>query len=341
VNRQDGRETLPPVTWLLAVRNGMPYLPETLASIAAQTYRNFELIAWDNGSEDGTIEEIRRWIPSRIPGRLIADRPLPLGEARARLVEEASTELCAWTDADDISAPERLERQVEFLLAHPEVAVVGSHIAVIDEQGNRQGDDVRFPLRDEQIVLQMLRGPAVAQPATLFRRSAVLKAGNYRDVGEVHVEDYDLWLRLAVHDRFANVDAALLQYRVHGGSTTVAASRAGRLSDATRARFVENAEGLFGCSPRVATLLVTRSHPCAIVALLQIAGHLKRRSGVGRLRTLRSRDLLNAATDFVAPRDVVSRIALSLLVPGSWTGQTARTLRRGLNRLARRAVTVT
>jgi glycosyltransferase involved in cell wall biosynthesis len=46
----------PPVTWLLAVRNGMPFLPETLASIEAQTYRDWQVLAWDNGSADGTVE---------------------------------------------------------------------------------------------------------------------------------------------------------------------------------------------------------------------------------------------------------------------------------------------
>src|SRR5438552_5677499 len=103
------------VTWLMPVKNGMPYLSETLASIEAQTYRDWEILVWDNGSTDGTLDELRRWIPSRLPGRIIDNRPLSLGNSLAALVEAAGTELCARIDADDVNYPERLERQVAFL----------------------------------------------------------------------------------------------------------------------------------------------------------------------------------------------------------------------------------
>ncbi len=55
-----------PVTWLVPVKDGMPYLPETLASIEAQTYRNWQILSWDNGSTDGTVAELHKWIPSRM-----------------------------------------------------------------------------------------------------------------------------------------------------------------------------------------------------------------------------------------------------------------------------------
>src|SRR5437763_1462931 len=91
----------PPVTWLMPVKNGMPYLPHTLRSIEAQTYKNWRVLASDNGSTDGTLEELQRWIPSRLPGRIIADEPLSLGKSLARLVGKAETELCARSDVDD------------------------------------------------------------------------------------------------------------------------------------------------------------------------------------------------------------------------------------------------
>jgi glycosyltransferase involved in cell wall biosynthesis len=61
----------PNVTWLLPVKNAMPYLPEALASIEAQTYRNWTVIAWDNGSTDGSLEVLHEWIPSRLPGVVV------------------------------------------------------------------------------------------------------------------------------------------------------------------------------------------------------------------------------------------------------------------------------
>ena len=62
---KSSKKAPPSVTWLLPVKNGMPYLPETLASIAAQTCGDYQVLAWDNGSTDTTIEELRSWIPSR------------------------------------------------------------------------------------------------------------------------------------------------------------------------------------------------------------------------------------------------------------------------------------
>src|SRR3954470_6092499 len=114
-------EETPKVTWLLPVKNGMPYLPETLASIEAQTYRNWEIIAWDNDSTDGTLELLQAWIPERLPGKIVTGNPLPLGRTLSELVQLAETEYCARIDADDVNYPNRLAVQVAFLNAHPEI----------------------------------------------------------------------------------------------------------------------------------------------------------------------------------------------------------------------------
>lgn len=106
------------VTWLMSVRNGMPYVSETLASIAAQTYANHKILVWDDCSTDGTLEVLRKWVPDCIPGHIFAGHSLRLGPSLAFLVEQADTELCARIDADDISLPDRLEKQVAFLAAH-------------------------------------------------------------------------------------------------------------------------------------------------------------------------------------------------------------------------------
>ena len=113
----------PAVTLLMPVFNGMPFLPETLESIERQDYKNWEIIVWDNGSTDGTLEELHRWIPTRLPGRVISGEPLKLGPSFARLVEAARSELCARIDADDVMFPKRLTMQVAFMQEHPEVGV--------------------------------------------------------------------------------------------------------------------------------------------------------------------------------------------------------------------------
>jgi glycosyltransferase involved in cell wall biosynthesis len=93
------------ITWLMPVRNAMPFLRETLASIAAQTHTNSEILVWDDDSDDGTLEELRRWIPSRIPGTIFRGRSQSVGKISAFLVEQARTELCARIDADDVNEP--------------------------------------------------------------------------------------------------------------------------------------------------------------------------------------------------------------------------------------------
>jgi glycosyltransferase involved in cell wall biosynthesis len=316
-NTESSRQGLdarsPSVTWLLPVWNGMPYLPETLASIEVQTYRQWEVLAWDNGSTDGTIEELHRWIPSRLPGRVVVDRPLPLAEARACLVEEACTVLCALIDADDVNEPDRLERQTRFLAEHPEVAAVGGQISVIDGVGMVSSSRSLFPLDHLDILRDMLDGPALAQPAVLFRRDAVLAVGNYRNVGPVNVEDYDLWLRLAARYCLANLTDIVLRYRVHDRSSTVIAEREGVLRRATMERFAEHAPALYGCTHREASLLAENRHAFALPVLLRIARYLRRRTGISALSTLRSGTFRRAALKLLAPWDFSTRLALVAL----------------------------
>jgi glycosyltransferase involved in cell wall biosynthesis len=301
------------VTWLLPVRNGMPYLTEALASIEAQSYRPWEILAWDNGSSDGTVEELNRWIPERLPGRVVADRPMALGDARAQLVVESPTDLCAWIDADDVNEPCRLDLQVRFMAAHPEVAAVGGQLEIVDHEGNVIGTHGRFALDDHEIVSDMLDGPGMAQPAVLFRRSAVLAVGNYRHVGSVHVEDYDMWLRLATRAKLANIDQIVLKYRVHERSTTVTSERQGTLRPAGLALFADHAPSLYGCSTSDAYLLSRRRHPFALPTLIRMARHLRKRSGVAPLRTLRSGRFGQKAQQLLAPWDAPTRWALFVL----------------------------
>jgi hypothetical protein len=309
------------VTWLLPVKNAMPYLPEALASIEAQTYRNWEVLAWDNGSTDGSQEELLRWIPTRLPGRVVTDRPSPtVGGSLQQMVDECATELCARMDADDVNLPERLERQVAYMLDHPDLALVGTQMIEIDENGAIGKLVGPFATTDRRMVCQLLCLPGIPHNSVLFRRSAVLHAGNYCSVP--NVEDYDLWLRLAVHHRLANLDEALIHYRIHAGSATVIAHRLGIVERLLSERFAEHAPALFGCSSEEARLLAARSHPLAILPLLRIAKHLGRRSGDGTLATLRLREFLNGARKRTGARhlgDAVSHLVLALFDPDGGT----------------------
>jgi glycosyltransferase involved in cell wall biosynthesis len=298
-----------PVTWLLPVKNGMPYLPETLASIEQQTYKNFEVLAWDNGSTDGSVAELKQWIPSRLPGRVVADRPLSLGNALAEMVNESPTELCVRIDADDINLPYRLEKQVDFLQQHSNVAVVGSQVNRIDSQGFDHGLWTVYPLQSNDIIHFMLRSCVLWHPTVMFRRSAVLDVGNYRDVHGA--EDYDLWLRLAVRYQLANLEESLVQYRVHDNSVTQTTVAKTGLAEISNQCFCCNATALYGCSEQDALLLRERRHPQPIKVLKEIALHLQQNQpGGNRLEMV---SFMQAGRQLMSSKDPISCLNWALM----------------------------
>ena len=207
----------PPVTWLISVKNSMPYLTEALESIAAQTYRNHSVLVWDDCSTDGSLEELQRWIPSRLPGKIFTGRTALHGASLAFLVEQAETELCARMDGDDVSLPERLEKQVAFLQQHPKVGLVGTYIEVFVEHS-----DVRYkegwPTEDADIRWATKWGSQFCHPSVAFRRQAVLDAGNYPS--DIRWEEGPLFMRMTRLTEMGNIPECLLRYRRHPGNST-------------------------------------------------------------------------------------------------------------------------
>jgi glycosyltransferase involved in cell wall biosynthesis len=301
------------VTWLLPVRNGMPYLPETLASIEAQTYQNWEVLVWDDGSTDGTLEELKKWIPSRLPGKLFTGESLGVGGSLARLVEECETEFCARIDADDVCLPDRLEKQVAYLHAHPEIAVLGSWMFVMNSHGVQSKHLYKLPSRHDDIVHFMLRENSVAHPSVVFRRSAVLSVGNYHKIS--NVEDYDLWLRIAATHNYKleNLEFPLVKYRLHENSETRKAALTHRIQEATNECFYRNASLLFGCSHEEAKLLRTHQHPHTIDALHKIAVYLNQHQGGDLMNRLNSKSFIKIANDILPKKQRLSKIKFIFL----------------------------
>ena len=307
------------VTWLLPVKNGMPYLRETLASIAAQTYSNWEILAWDNGSTDGTVEELHRWIPSRLPGKVITGHPLSLGNCLAEMVKQCETELCARIDADDINLPERLATQVEFLHQHPEIAVVGTQVYSIDEHGLNYGLWQPYPLHHDDIVDLFMRGCVMWHPSVLFRRSKVLEVGNYQDTFmdglRSPTEDYDLWLRMACRYPLANLAQPLLQYRAHSRSITQTNSKI----KAADGCFCRNAPALYGCSEQDARLLREWRHPQAVQVLKQIAAYLQQTQNSSTSDRLRSSSFIKAGRQMMSSKQVIPCLTWAMLNPNKFS----------------------
>lgn len=259
------------VTVIMPVLNGMPYLPEALASLEAQTLRDFEVILWDNGSTDGSLEEARKWIPRRLPGRVVSGEPLPLHQCLARLVEETKTELSARMDADDVCLPHRFEQQVRYLAQNPDVSLVGCQIECINSQGNILPKDswTQFPLEHQDIVTQMLFSCALFHPGITFRTEAVRRCGNYAVPSPV--EDLDLYLRLVQVARVANLSTVCIHYRIHSKSICALARQEDRHSDLVTATIAGYADVLFGIKSATYLQLRNQAYFPAILPLFRSA----------------------------------------------------------------------
>jgi glycosyltransferase involved in cell wall biosynthesis len=207
----------------MPVHNGGEHLREAVESILCQSHAELELLVIDDGSTDGTAAYLDGLEDPRVrvlhqPNRgLVATLNLGLAEA--------SHELVARMDADDVSAPDRLERQVRFLTDHPEVAAVGCCYGMMTEDGRAVGT-VHVAGCWRYLQRQLYFRNVLPHGAMMLRRSAVLAAGGYRDVGPA--EDYDLWLRLATRHELGNVPDILFSYRVTTGGVSVQAGAAQR-----------------------------------------------------------------------------------------------------------------
>ena len=206
---------MPRVSVVMPVRQPrLDWLREAVASVLAQTLRDFELLVVvdDEASLEGFLATFG---DGRIRHLHLPHRP-GLPAALNFGLAHAQAPLIARLDADDVAEPSRLERQVEMFDRDPSLDVAGAQILVIDEEsapiGHRQ-----YPLTHEAMVEAMQRFNCLAHPAVMFRRQRILDAGGYAAVA---MEDYDLWCRLVVLGaRFGTHPETLIRYRYHRGIT--------------------------------------------------------------------------------------------------------------------------
>ncbi len=214
----------PPVTVVVPVYNGLPWLREAVASILAQSFGDFALLAVDDGSTDGSAE----WLATIADPRVEVvrnERNLGLCATLNAAYARARSELVARLDQDDAARPGRLAAQVAYLRDHPEAIGVFSTITRIGETGRDFGAYARPGAAEvEPYDPHPDRHFSIVHSASCFRRAAVLAAGGYR--AELYpADDYDLTLRLLERGPLAVLREPLVRYRIHGGAATFATFR--------------------------------------------------------------------------------------------------------------------
>jgi hypothetical protein len=200
---------------LIAVHNGGDYLQEAVASVLAQTDPDFELLLVDDASTDDAIE--------RLPGDprirvLRNERNLGQVPSLNLGLREARGTFVARLDADDTMLPTRLERQAAMLEADERVALVGTWVDVVDEQG-RLWATIRGDIADYAAFVEAVLSDwyPFGHPSLMLRRDVLLELGGY-DASLAPSEDKDLYRRLVLARHEARVlREPLTRYRRHGG----------------------------------------------------------------------------------------------------------------------------
>ena len=205
----------PRVSVVMPVYNGERYVAEAVESILSQSFQDFEFLVFDDGSEDRTFAIINEYATRDHRIHLVRKRHQGYVPWLNEGLAASRGEFIARMDADDISLPERFARQVEYLREHVSCSAVGCGLLLIDPDGSPlcyrifEGDHDKLDAK--QIMGEF---PAIAHPASMIRRSSLIKAGGYREEYE-SMEEFDLWLRLAEHGRLANLPNVLFKYRQH------------------------------------------------------------------------------------------------------------------------------
>ncbi len=207
----------PRVSVIMPVYNGEKYLRQAVESVLRQTFTDFELIIINDGSTDNSSHSIRSFTDPRVV--VIENKQnVGLSTVRNRGLEIARGEFIAFLDCDDIAYPERLELQVAFLLANPDVGLVGSFVRLIDENG-KPGVSWRDYIPSEQFPIRIMFGNTFTTSSVLLRKTA-LPQERFRE-GFAPAEDYDLWVRILKQWKGWNIPKILTDYRTHTAGTSV------------------------------------------------------------------------------------------------------------------------
>lgn len=201
------------VSIVMCVYNGEKHLSKAIESILSQTFSDFEFITVDDGSTDSTPEILAKFSveDSRITV-IRNDRNLGLERSLNVGLSAAKSQYFARQDADDISFPDRLARQVEFLDSYPTIGAICTAVKYIDEQGNETGQDC-LPEDHASLQALLLFNNFMHHSTLMTRRDLIQALGGY-DETKQYAEDYDLWWRLSKLSKLSSLSVPLLYRRL-------------------------------------------------------------------------------------------------------------------------------
>lgn len=208
---------MPAITVLIPARNAEATLAETLESLVAQTWRDFDVLLVDDASTDNT-RAVADSFASRLAVRVLA---LTVNAGVAGALNQGLAQIgspyVARIDADDLALPTRLAQQHDYLQAHPPIDVCSTALELFYPAGGQASQFLTKPAGDAAIKTALVQYCALSHPACLLRRRFFDDVGMF-DTAMDFAEDYDLWCRGALlGKRYANLPEPLTRYRQHAG----------------------------------------------------------------------------------------------------------------------------
>lgn len=307
----------PLVSVLISSRNGSRYLEESLESLAAQRYTELEIVAVDDGSTDATPEILARFASRHGRTKVLRTGGIGLAGALHRAAAEASGAFFARQDDDDRSDPERIEKQVRFFHAHPEVGAAGTAATRISAEGATLGP-YPVPRTRAEISRSLRRGTPFVHGSVMMRREVYEASGGYRAPFQAS-QDVDLWLRLPAGVELANLPEPLYAWREHPGGV-FSRARDRQLFFAAVARAFAEERRVTGGGDSIA-LLAGAESPEAFLERYWRADRVLLRLGeilVREGRTGEGRELLRRA--MATPRSLAAALPWwALSFPVAWS----------------------
>ncbi len=212
------KKMAPKVSIIMPILNGQKYMGEAIESILNQTCQDFELIIVNDGSTDGTADQIQYYM-SRANVRCIV-HPTRQGVARSVNdgIRESHGEFISFLDHDDVWFPEFLETQMAHLRDHPDVGMVHSDFQTIDADGNILEASVAT-CRNRQrpsghVFRELFLDSFIVGNSVLIRKECFERLGGFDEV--IRWGDYHMWMRIARHYKVDYTPKVLTKYRQHG-----------------------------------------------------------------------------------------------------------------------------
>ena len=208
----------PHVSVVMAVYNAQKYVSDAIESILCQTYNDFEFIIIEDGSSDQSLKIIQSYSDPRIKVirnkenlKLINSLNLGLQKARGRYIVRM--------DADDVSRPDRIEKQVNYMESHPDCVLCGTSYRIFGDGVTAR--NIVYPSDSQSIRYHVLSNTYFLHPSTCFRREVIKNQSLKYSQDFLHVEDHWFFFELLHHGEGHIMKDILLDYRIHNQNVSV------------------------------------------------------------------------------------------------------------------------